>query len=152
MVRGFRDVYPGDSERFDLVERSMIEVIGKYGYQEIRLPIVESVDLFSRGLGEATDAVEKEMYTLSDRDHDVLALRPEGTASCVRAVIDRNLTREGNPRLWYRGPMFRYERPQKGRYRQFYQIGAEAFGLRGPDVDAELITMGHDMWELLGVD
>ena len=152
VVRGFRDVYPGDSERFDLVERSMIEVIGKYGYQEIRLPIVESLHLFSRGLGEATDAVEKEMYTLSDRDHEVLALRPEGTASCVRAVIDRNLTREGNPRLWYRGPMFRYERPQKGRYRQFYQIGAEAFGLRGPDVDAELIMMGHDMWERLGVD
>jgi len=103
-------------------------------------------------LGEATDAVEKEMYTLEDRDHDILALRPEGTASCVRAVIDRNLIREGKPRLWYAGPMFRYERPQKGRYRQFYQIGAEAFGLRGPDVDAELILMGSDMWQVLGLE
>ena len=119
VVRGLRDIYPGESERFDMVERSMIEIIRKYGYQEIRLPILESIDLFSRGLGEATDAVEKEMYTLEERDHDILALRPEGTASCVRAVIDRNMTREGKPRLWYAGPMVRYERPQKGRYRQF---------------------------------
>ena len=152
VVRGLRDIYPGESARFDMVERSMIETIRKYGYQEIRLPILEAIDLFSRGLGEATDAVEKEMYTLEDRDHDILALRPEGTASCVRAVIDRNMTREGKPRLWYAGPMFRYERPQKGRYRQFYQIGAEAFGLAGPDVDAELIFMGHDMWKLLGLE
>mgnify|MGYP001207244400 FL=1 len=152
VVRGLRDIYPGESERFDVVERSMIEIIRKYGYEEIRLPMLESIDLFKRGLGEATDAVEKEMYTLEDRDHDILALRPEGTASCVRAVIDRNLIREGKPRLWYAGPMFRYERPQKGRYRQFYQIGAEAFGLRGPDVDAELILMGSDMWQVLGLE
>jgi histidyl-tRNA synthetase len=152
VVRGLRDIYPGESERFDMVEQSMIEIIRKYGYQEIRLPVLEAIDLFSRGLGEATDAVEKEMYTLEDRDHDVLALRPEGTASCVRAVIDRNMTREGKPRLWYAGPMFRYERPQKGRYRQFYQIGAEAFGLEGPDVDAELIFMGHDIWKMLGLE
>ncbi|MEE3183255.1 MAG: histidine--tRNA ligase [Pseudomonadota bacterium] len=152
VVRGLRDIYPGESERFDVVERSMIEIIRKYGYEEIRLPMLESIDLFKRGLGEATDAVEKEMYTLEDRDHDILALRPEGTASCVRAVIDRNLIREGKPRLWYAGPMFRYERPQRGRYRQFYQIGAEAFGLRGPDVDAELILMGSDMWQVLGLE
>ena len=152
VVRGLRDIYPGESERFDVVERSMIEIIRKYGYEEIRLPMLESIDLFKRGLGEATDTVEKEMYTLEDRDHDILALRPEGTASCVRAVIDRNLIREGKPRLWYAGPMFRYERPQKGRYRQFYQIGAEAFGLRGPDVDAELILMGSDMWQVLGLE
>ncbi len=152
VVRGLRDIYPGESERFNVVERSMIEIIRKYGYEEIRIPMLESIDLFKRGLGEATDAVEKEMYTLEDRDHDILALRPEGTASCVRAVIDRNLFREGKPRLWYAGPMFRYERPQKGRYRQFYQIGAEAFGLKGPDVDAELILMGSDMWKLLGVE
>lgn len=152
VVRGLRDIYPGESERFDMVERSMIEIIRKYGYQEIRLPMLEAIDLFSRGLGEGTDAVEKEMYTLEDRDHDILALRPEGTASCVRAVIDRNMTREGKPRLWYAGPMFRYERPQKGRYRQFYQIGVEAFGLEGPDVDAELIFMGTDMWKFLGLE
>ena len=152
VVRGLRDIFPGESERFFVVERSMIGLIRKYGYEEIRLPMLESVNLFSRGLGEATDTVEKEMYTLEDRDHDILALRPEGTASCARAVIDRNLTRGGKPRLWYAGPMFRYERPQKGRYRQFYQIGAEAFGLPGPDLDAELILMGRDMWQSLGLE
>lgn len=152
LVRGMRDLMPGEVERHALVEQVLTKIVRSYGYAEIRQPLLEYTALFSRGLGEATDAVEKEMYTLDDRDGDSLALRPEGTASCARAVIKTNMLREGKPKLWYAGSMFRYERPQKGRYRQFYQIGAEAFGIPGPDVDAELITMAADMWQALGID
>ena len=151
LVRGMRDIIPGQVERVSFVENCLLETVRSYGYDEIRLPIIEQAGLFSRGLGEATDAVEKEMYLLDDRDGGKLALRPEGTASCVRAVINAGLLREGKQRLWYSGWMFRHERPQKGRYRQFYQIGVEAFGYPGPDIDVELISIAGSMWKLLGL-
>jgi len=146
-----RDVLPDEARRWQHVERATIAAIESYGYEEIRLPLLESTDLFSRGLGESTDAVEKEMYNLLDRDGEQLSLRPEGTASCVRACLQHGLIFNQTQRLWYRGPMFRYERPQKGRYRQFEQIGAEAFGMATPDVDAELIHMCATLFERLGV-
>ena len=145
LVRGFRDIYPGDSENYTYVSESVIRVLRSYGYEEIKLPLVERTELFTRGIGEATDMVEKEMYSFDDRDGVSLSLRPEGTASCVRAAIGRNIFRGARPKLWYSGPMFRYERPQKGRYRQFEQIGVEAFGYPGPGIDAELIVMLNDV-------
>jgi|TARA_B100001123_G_scaffold62977_1_gene69075 histidyl-tRNA synthetase len=151
LVRGMRDIVPGQVERVSFVESCLLDTVTSYGYDEIRLPIIEQAGLFSRGLGEATDAVEKEMYLLDDRDGGKLALRPEGTASCVRAVINAGMLREGKQRLWYSGWMFRHERPQKGRYRQFYQIGVEAFGYPGPDIDVELINIAGSMWKRLGV-
>ena len=146
-----RDVLPGEARRWQRVERAAIAAVESFGYEEIRLPLLEQTDLFSRGLGEATDAVEKEMYNLLDRDGEQLSLRPEGTASCVRACLQHGLIFNQTQRLWYRGPMFRYERPQKGRYRQFEQIGAEVFGVPGPDVDAELIQMCATLYRTLGV-
>ena len=140
-IRGMRDVAPLEARRWQHVERQAIRALESFGYEEIRLPLLEPTELFSRGLGEATDAVEKEMYNLLDRDGEQLSLRPEGTAGCVRACLQHGLIFNQTQRLWYRGPMFRYERPQKGRYRQFEQIGAEAFGMAGPDVDAELIQL-----------
>ena len=150
-IRGMRDVLPGEARRWRLVEERLRSVLTAHAYEEIQLPLLEHTELFSRGVGEATDIVEKEMYTLADRDGDSLALRPEGTASTVRALLQHGLLFNQTQRVFYAGPMFRYERPQKGRYRQFYQVGAEAFGLAGPDVDAELILMGAAFWRVLGV-
>ena len=142
---------PLEARRWQFVERQAIRSLESFGYEEIRLPLLEPTELFSRGLGEATDAVEKEMYNLLDRDGEQLSLRPEGTAGCVRACLQHGLIFNQSQRLWYRGAMFRYERPQKGRYRQFEQIGAEAFGLPGPDVDAELIQLSAAVFRSLGV-
>ncbi|GAL21616.1 histidyl-tRNA synthetase [Vibrio maritimus] len=130
----------------------MKHVVSAYGYNEVRMPIVEMTHLFSRAIGEVTDVVEKEMYTFEDRNGDSLTLRPEGTAGCVRAGIENGLLYNQEQRLWYMGPMFRHERPQKGRYRQFHQCGVEVFGLNGPDVDAELIMMTARLWRELGID
>jgi histidyl-tRNA synthetase len=146
-----RDVLPPEARRWQHVERATIAAVESFGYEEIRLPLLEPTELFSRGLGEATDAVEKEMYNLLDRDGEQLSLRPEGTASCVRACLQHGLIFNQTQRLWYRGPMFRYERPQKGRYRQFEQIGAEVFGVPGPEVEAELIQMCATLFRTLGV-
>ena len=151
-IRGMRDVLPEEARRWRQVEEHVRRVLLSYAYEEIHLPLLEPTDLFSRGVGEATDIVEKEMYTLLDRDGDSITLRPEGTAGCVRALLQHGLLFNQTQRVFYAGPMFRYERPQKGRYRQFYQLGAEAFGLPGPDVDAELVLMGLGFWRALGVD
>ncbi len=150
-VRGMRDILPQDARMWRHVEDTIQGVIASFAYEEIRLPLLEFTELFARGVGEATDIVEKEMYTLADRDGDSLSLRPEGTASCVRALEENGLLYNQNQRVVYAGPMFRYEKPQKGRYRQFYQIGAEAFGFAGPDVDAELIAIGAACWKALGI-
>lgn len=150
-VRGMRDILPRDARLWRLAEDTIQKVIASFAYEEIRLPLLEFTELFARGVGEATDIVEKEMYTLADRDGDSLSLRPEGTASCVRALEENGLLYNQSQRVTYAGPMFRYEKPQKGRYRQFYQIGAEAFGFAGPDVDVELIAMGAACWKALGI-
>lgn len=150
-VRGMRDILPQDARMWRHVEDTIQGVIASFAYEEVRLPLLEFTELFARGVGEATDIVEKEMYTLADRDGDSLSLRPEGTASCVRALEENGLLYNQNQRVTYAGPMFRYEKPQKGRYRQFYQIGAEAFGFAGPDVDAELIAIGAACWKALGI-
>lgn len=151
-IRGMHDVLPDESHRWQAFEEIIRRVMSSYGYSEIRTPIVESTDLFCRSIGEVTDIVEKEMYTFEDRNGDMLTLRPEGTASCVRAGIEHGFLHNQIRRLWYMGPMFRHERPQKGRYRQFHQLGVETFGLAGPDIDAELILMGARMWRLLGLE
>ena len=150
-IRSMRTVLPEDAPRWQLVEKAMISRLGAFGYDEVRLPLLEFTELFSRGVGEATDIVEKEMYTLEDRDGESIALRPEGTAGCVRALNDAGLLFNQTQRVWYSGPMFRYERPQRGRYRQFYQIGTEAFGFAGPDIDVELILLARDCWVQLGI-
>lgn len=151
-IRGMNDILPTDSPLWQFFEREIRQVLSQYGYQEIRLPIVESTDLFARGVGEHTDIVEKEMYTFRDRNDDSLTLRPEGTAGCVRSAIQHGLLHNQVQRLWYQGPMFRYERPQKGRYRQFYQIGVETFGMAGADIDAELILLSYRLFKRLGID
>ena len=151
-IRGMRDVLPEQARRWREIENTVVDVLDRFAYQEVQLPLLESVDLFSRGVGEATDIVEKEMYTLTDRDGEGMALRPEGTAGCVRALIENGLLYNQTQRVFYRGPMFRYERPQKGRYRQFYHVGVETFGLSGPDIDAELIQLGTEIWRALGID
>ncbi len=150
-IRGMHDVLPDQSGLWQFFENTMRDTIQSYGYREIRMPIVESTDLFCRSIGEVTDIVEKEMYTFEDRNGDSLTLRPEGTASCVRAGIQNGILHNQQQRLWYMGPMFRHERPQKGRYRQFHQIGVETFGMAGPDIDAELILMTSRMWKNLGL-
>lgn len=150
-IRGFRDVLPDEGRRWRVVEDAIREVLQSYAYEEVHLPLLEATELFSRGVGEATDIVEKEMYSLSDRDGESITLRPEGTASCVRALLQHGLLFNQTQRVFYAGPMFRYERPQKGRYRQFYQLGAEVFGFPGPDVDAELILLARAFWERLGL-
>jgi len=146
------DVPPEDTPYWQKLEAEIRAVLAGYGYQEIRFPIVESTELFKRSIGEVTDIVEKEMYTFEDRNGDSLTLRPEGTASCVRAGIQGGLLYNQIQRLWYMGPMFRHERPQKGRYRQFHQVGVETFGMTGPDLDAELILMTARLWKRLGLD
>ena len=151
-VRGMRDILPEQARRWDLVEQTITEVIRGHAYEAIRLPLLEFTELFARGVGEATDIVEKEMYTLADRDGDSLSLRPEGTASSVRMLQEHGFLYNQTQRVFYAGPMFRYEKPQKGRYRQFYQIGAEAYGLAGPDIDAELIGLGWACWQALGIE
>jgi len=151
-IRGMHDILPEQSGLWQHFESVMRETIQSYGYLEIRMPIVESTDLFCRSIGEVTDIVEKEMYTFDDRNGDSLTLRPEGTASCVRAGIQHGLLHNQQQRLWYLGPMFRHERPQKGRYRQFHQIGVETFGIQGPDIDAELILMTARLWKKLGLE
>lgn len=150
-IRGMNDILPADSYLWQQCESKIKEVLMSYGYEEIRLPILEKTDLFKRSIGEATDIVEKEMYTFMDRNNENLTLRPEGTAGCVRAGLEHGLFHNQIQRLWYVGPYFRYERPQKGRYRQFYQLGAEVFGLEGPDIDAELILLGADIYYKLGL-
>ncbi|MBX9906044.1 MAG: histidine--tRNA ligase [Burkholderiales bacterium] len=151
-VRGMNDVLPVDAHRWAFFEDTVRRWVRAYGYQAIRMPILERTELFVRSIGEVTDIVEKEMYTFKDElNGEQLTLRPEGTASCVRAVIEHNLLYPGPQRLWYWGPMFRHERPQKGRYRQFHQIGVEALGFAGPDIDAEHIVMCARLWRELGL-
>ncbi|MCL4121714.1 UNVERIFIED_CONTAM: hypothetical protein GTU68_029630 [Idotea baltica] len=146
------DCLPTQSPLWQKVESAVKNVVSAYGYNEVRMPIVEETNLFSRAVGEETDVVSKEMYTFDDRNGDSLTLRPEGTAGCVRSCIQNSLINRDEQRLWYMGPMFRHERPQKGRYRQFHQCGVEVFGLDGPDVDAELIMMTARLWRELGID
>ena len=143
------DILPEDTPLWQSMETATLEVLSSYGYSEIRLPIIEPTDLFARSIGEVTDIFEKEMYSFADRNDDSMTLRPEGTAGCVRAVVQHNLAATPQ-RLWYRGPMFRYERPQKGRQRQFHQLGVEAFGVATPDQDAELIALSRQLWRRLG--
>lgn len=150
-IRGMNDLLPDQSPIWQYFESKVKNVLAQYGYQEIRMPIVEQTELFKRSIGEVTDIVEKEMYTFNDRNGDSLTLRPEGTACCVRAAEQHGLLYNQTQRLWYTGPMFRHERPQKGRYRQFHQIGVECFGFSGPDIDAELIIMTARLWKELGL-
>ena len=150
-IRGMNDILPGESALWQRLEATLREVLAGYGYHEIRLPLVEKTELFARSIGEVTDIVEKEMYTFADRNGDSLTLRPEGTAGCVRACVEHGLLHHQTQRLWYAGPMFRYEKPQKGRYRQFHQVGAEAYGMAGPDIDAELICLSARLWRRLGI-
>ncbi len=145
------DILPEDSPMWQFLESNLREITASYGYSEIRMPIVENTQLFCRSIGEVTDIVEKEMYTFVDKAEDSLTLRPEGTASCVRAGIQHGLLYNQQQRLWYLGPMFRRERPQKGRYRQFYQFGVETFGMTGPDIDAEVIALSARLWNSLGL-
>ena len=151
-VRGMNDLLPDQVAQWQWVEAAIRDVTASYGYREIRTPILERSELFYRSIGEQTDIVEKEMYTFADRNGDSLTLRPEATASCVRAAIHNGLVHNRSERLWYLGPMFRHERPQKGRYRQFHQFGIEAQGWLGPDVDAEVILLGDRLWKQLGLD
>jgi histidyl-tRNA synthetase len=151
-VKGMNDILPPDSARWEWLEERVRALMARYAYRNVRLPIVEPTALFVRGLGEVTDIVEKEMYSFEDRlNGEQLTLRPEGTAGLVRAVVEHNLLYEGGKRLYYMGPMFRHERPQRGRYRQFHQIGAEVLGFGGPEVDAELILLANDLWKQLGL-
>ncbi|GGE70459.1 histidine--tRNA ligase [Streptosporangium jomthongense] len=145
------DILPEQTPIWQFVESTVRKVLRQYGYQEIRMPVVEQTDLFRRSIGEVTDIVEKEMYTFEDRNGDSLTLRPEGTAGCVRAAEEHGLLFNQTRRLWYMGPMFRHERPQKGRYRQFHQIGVECFGMAGPDIDAELLILTARLWQELGL-
>lgn len=150
-VKGMNDVLPDETPIWHYLEACLREITASYAYSEIRMPMVESTQLFCRSIGEVTDIVEKEMYTFVDKGEDSLTLRPEGTASCVRAGIQHGLLYNQQQRLWYMGPMFRRERPQKGRYRQFYQFGLEAFGLKGPDIDAEIIALTARLWKKIGL-
>ena len=152
-IRGMNDILPNDAERWEAFEALIRDWLSAYGYRPIRMPLVEPTPLFARAIGAVTDIVEKEMYSFEDRlNGEQLTLRPEGTASCVRAVLQHNLLYDGPKRLWYMGPMFRHERPQKGRYRQFHQVGIEALGLPGPDIDAEQIIMCARLWDDLGLN
>ncbi|MEQ1064406.1 histidine--tRNA ligase [Acinetobacter sp. XH1741] len=153
-IKGFNDVLPTQTAAWRRLEQHLASLMDAYGYQQIRLPIVEQTGLFKRAIGDATDIVEKEMYTFFDKGNppESLTLRPEGTAGCVRALVEHNLLRGATPRVWYMGPMFRYEKPQKGRYRQFHQFGVETFGVATPDIDAELILLTARLWKRMGVD
>lgn len=151
-IRGMRDILPEQTPLWQLFEQRVRDVLGGYGYSEIRMPVLEMTELFKRSIGEVTDIVEKEMYTFDDRNGDSLTLRPEGTAGCVRAGIENGLFYNQVQRLWYQGPMFRHERPQKGRFRQFHQIGVETYGMDGPDIDLEVILITNRIWRVLGLD
>lgn len=150
-IRGMNDILPQEVAYWQFLEDHLRKLAAQYGYEEIRTPMLERTELFARSIGEATDIVEKEMYTFADRNQESLTLRPEGTAGCVRAVIEHNLLRQQVQRLWYLSPSFRHERPQKGRYRQFYQFGVEAFGFPGPDIDAEMILMSARLLRKLNI-
>ena len=151
-VKGMNDVLPGESAKWEWLEDIVRNLMARYAYRNIRTPIVEPTALFVRGLGEVTDIVEKEMYSFEDRlNGEALTLRPESTAGVVRAVVEHNMLYEGGKRLYYMGPMFRHERPQRGRYRQFHQIGAEVLGFQGPEIDAEVILLAHDLWQAIGL-
>ncbi|MDN4055498.1 histidine--tRNA ligase [Massilia sp. YIM B02763] len=152
-IKGMNDILPADAPLWELFENTAESVLKSYGYQKIVTPIVEETGLFARAIGAVTDIVEKEMYSFTDSmNGDQLTLRPEGTAGVVRAVVEHNMAYDGPKRLWYKGPMFRHERPQRGRYRQFFQFGAEAIGFSGPDIDAELIMLCRRLWDDLGLD
>ena len=151
-IRGMNDILPENIATWQFIEGSFRKLMNQYAYTEIRMPIVEKTELFKRSIGEVTDIVEKEMYTFDDRNGDSLTLRPEGTACCVRACLQNGLLHNQQQRLWYMGPMFRHERPQKGRYRQFQQMGVEAFGMSGPDIDVELIAMIARFWKMIGIE
>ena len=150
-IRGMNDILPAQTSTWQALEAAFHRVVNRFGYREIRFPILEQTQLFKRSIGEVTDIVEKEMYSFDDRNGDNLSLRPEGTAGCVRAADQHGLLYNQQQRLWYQGPMFRHERPQKGRYRQFQQFGVEAFGMSGPDIDAELIQLSADLWRELDI-
>ena len=150
-IRGMNDILPDQTPGWHYLEQQFRQVVTAYGYREIRFPVLEQTQLFKRSIGELTDIVDKEMYSFDDRNGDNLSLRPEGTAGCVRAADQHGLLYNQQQRLWYQGPMFRHERPQKGRYRQFHQFGVEAFGMAGPDVDAELIELSYQLWQQLGL-
>src|SRR5690606_130320 len=150
-IRGMNDILPVETPVWQYLEQVIADVVQSYGYREIRFPILEQTQLFKRSIGEVTDIVEKEMYSFTDRNGDDLSLRPEGTACCVRAADQHGLLYNQQQRLWYRGPMFRHERPQKGRYRQFHQVGVETFGMTGPDIDAEIILVSVALWKALGL-
>lgn len=150
-IRGMHDILPDQSAAWQYLESIVRQLLARYSYREIRTPIVEVTELFKRAVGEVTDIVEKEMYTFEDRNGESLSLRPEGTASCVRAGIEHGLFYNQQQRIWYTGPMFRHERPQKGRYRQFHQVGVETFGIASPDIDAELIAISARLWQELGL-
>lgn len=150
-VRGMNDILPSETPYWQRMESKLRSLATQYGYQEIRLPIVESTELFCRTIGAVTDIVEKEMYVFDDRNGDSLSLRPEGTAGCVRAGIEHGLLYNQQQKVWYQGPMFRHERPQKGRYRQFHHFGLEAFGLTSPLIDAELLALSYQLWQMLGL-
>jgi len=153
-IKGMKDVLPSDTPAWQHLEATVTDVFRRYGYKEIRFPILEQTDLFKRGIGDTTDIVEKEMYTFEDRDGDFITMRPEGTASCVRACEQHQLLFDRGTltqKLWYHGPMFRHEKPQKGRLRQFHQFGVEAFGYAGPDIDAELLLITAQLWRELGI-
>lgn len=150
-IRGMHDVLPDETPLWQYAENIIRDVLSNYGYSEIRLPIVEKTELFKRSIGEVTDIVEKEMYTFDDRNGDSLTLRPEGTAGCLRACLEHGLLHNQVHRLWYYGQMYRHERPQKGRYRQFIQLGVETYGMSGPDIDAELILLMDRLWKRLGI-
>jgi len=151
-IRGMNDLLPDDIATWQFIEASFRHLMHQYAYEEIRMPIVENTELFKRSIGEVTDIVEKEMYTFDDRNGDSLSLRPEGTASCVRACLQDGLLYNQQQRLWYMGPMFRHERPQKDRYRQFQQLGVETFGMAGPSIDVELIAMMARFWKIIGIE
>lgn len=151
-IRGMRDILPDQTPLWQLLEARVRGVLAGYGYSEIRMPVLEMTELFKRSIGEVTDIVEKEMYTFDDRNGDSLTLRPEGTAGCVRAGIENGLFYNQVQRLWYQGPMFRHERPQKGRFRQFHQIGVETYGMAGPDIDLEVVLISNRIWKALGLD
>ncbi|PID99902.1 MAG: histidine--tRNA ligase, partial [Thiothrix nivea] len=150
-IRGMHDTLPEQAFAWQHLEATARNLLAEYGYDEIRMPLLEPTELFHRGVGKVTDIVEKEMYSFTDRNGESLSLRPEGTAGCVRACIQHGLLHNQQQRLWYAGPMFRHERPQKGRYRQFHQFGVETFNIPGPDIDAELIALSARLWQRLGL-
>ena len=151
-IKGMKDLVPPLSGRWQAIELGLKQLLASYGYEEIRFPIMEFTQVFERSIGDVTDIVQKEMYTFTDRNGESITLRPEGTASCVRAVLEHNLLHQRAQKLWYMGPMFRHERPQKGRYRQFHQLGVECLGLPGPDIDAEVILLTAKIWRTFGLD